>query len=88
MELPVVPVKKKKPSPSKRKTPWMSVAIRGDVYARLQQISADAGDPSCAETVRKFVDNAYEARKEKEDVPSTSTEKRNVPNRTEYRARY
>jgi predicted CopG family antitoxin len=88
MELPVVPVKRKKPSPSRRKTPWVSVAVKTEVYVKLQQISSDAEDSSVAETVRKLIENAYEARKEKEDVPTATTEERNVPNRTQYRARY
>jgi hypothetical protein len=88
MELPVVPVKKKKPSPSKRKTPWVSVAVRGDTYAKLQQLSANAQDPSVAETARKLIENAYEARKEKDDVLISTTEERNVPDRAQYRARY
>lgn len=88
MELPVVIVKKKKPSPSKRKTPWVSVAVRGETYAKLQQLSANANDPSVAETARKLIENAYEARKEKDDVPASTTEKRDVPDRTQYRTRY
>jgi hypothetical protein len=73
MELPVGPVKKKKPSPSRRKTPWVSVAVKTEVYVKLQQISSDAKDASVAETVKKLIETAYEARKEKEDVLTTAT---------------
>jgi predicted CopG family antitoxin len=72
MELPIVPVKRKYASPSKRKTPWVSVAVKTEVYVKLQQISSDAGDASVAETVRKLIESAYEARKEKDDVLTTT----------------
>ena len=74
MQLPVVPIKKPKPSPSKRRTPWCTVAVRGDIYAKLQQISADAGDPSVAETTKKLIETAYLERK-KDDVHTTDVQK-------------
>jgi hypothetical protein len=88
MELPVAK-SKKKPSPSKRRTPWVSVAVKVEVYAKLQQLSANAQDPSVAETARKLIENAYEARKEKENVPAiTGVPERVVPNRVPVRSRY
>jgi hypothetical protein len=88
MELPVG-IAKKKLSPSKRKTPWVSVAVRQEVYAKLQQLSANAQDPSVAETARKLIENAYSARKEKEDVPAiTNVPERVVPDRVPVRSRY
>ena len=88
MELPVA-MSKKKPSPSKRRTPWVSVAVKVEVYAKLQQLSANAQDPSVAETARKLIENAYEARKEKENVPTTTgVPERVVPDRVPVRSRY
>jgi predicted CopG family antitoxin len=88
MELPVVPVKRKKPSPSQRKTPWVSVAVKTEVYVKLQQISSDNKDASVAETVRKLIETAYEARKEKDSETATTADERDVSDRTQYRARY
>lgn len=73
MQLPVVMKKPKPPSPSKRKTPWVSIAVKADVYAKLQQLSANAQHASVAETVRKLIEEAYELRKEKDNVRATAS---------------
>jgi hypothetical protein len=72
MKLPVVTEKPKPLSPSKRKTPWTSIAVKADVYAKLQQINADSNGASVAETVRKLIEEAYELRKEKDNVRATA----------------
>lgn len=73
MQLPVGTVKKPKPSPSKRRTPWFTVAVRGDTYAKLQQISADA-NASVAQTAKQLIEAAYLERK-KDDVHTTDVQK-------------
>lgn len=74
MQLPAGPVKKPKPSPSRRRTPWFTVAIRGDTYAKLQQVSADEGDVSVAETLRKMVEVVYSQKERKKDALHTAVQ--------------
>ena len=52
------PVPKKKPSPSKREKRWVSIAIRAESYALLQQLCANQQKPM-GEVLMELINAAY-----------------------------
>ena len=88
MLLPPTPVVKKKPSPSMRKKRWVSIAIRDESYALLQQLAANQ-QRALGEVLKDLIETAYKGEQpiqpiqEKHDV-----QQHTVPNETRHRSRY
>lgn len=78
------PVPKKKPSPSKREKRWVSIAVRAESYALLQQLCANQQKPM-GEVLMGLIDAAYHNQpiQEKSDVRENT-----VPNENRFRSRY
>lgn len=82
------PVIKKKPSPSKREKRWVSIAIRAESYALLQQLCSNQ-EKSMGEVLMALISNAYHGqpevnpRQEKDDVTEYP-----VPDQVRHRSRY
>lgn len=82
------PLPKKKPSPSKREKRWVSIAIRAESYALLQQLCANQQKPM-GEVLMELINAAYTG----QAVIQPEQEKQNVqehpvPNESRFRSRY
>ena len=78
------PVPKKKPSPSKREKRWVSIAIRAESYALLQQLCANQQKPM-GEVLMELINAAYHNQPIQEN---DHVHEHTVPDAPRHRSRY